>query len=165
MHEGENEAAITARRFRRSPLNSARCMGTIGNWCPESTCKRVRLARPKVRARLSNGTHAIVSAQKGWATAARAHLSVQITGLGHAGEMGRKGSLSTEPSLYPFSFVFFFPFLFLNFKFEFNCELVLILNVQIEHTNMEEIYLFIFFIWYSIFFSSLSPNSKFPIRS
>jgi hypothetical protein len=65
-------------------------------------------------------------------------------------------------------FPFIFPalsFLDFKFKFEFDCELAPILNAQIEHTNMEEIYLFIFFIWYSIFFSSLSPNSKFPIRS
>jgi hypothetical protein len=44
-------------------------------------------------------------------------------------------------------FPFIFPalsFLDFKFKFEFDCELAPILNAQIEHTNMEEIYLFIF---------------------
>ena len=78
-------------------------------------------------------------------------------------EVGRKLKDTTHgaesSSLFPFYFLLYFQIS--NLKFEFDCELAPILNVQIEPTNMEEIYLFIFifFILYSIF-PSLSPNSK-----
>jgi hypothetical protein len=81
--------------------------------------------------------------------------------VGHAGEMSRVGrsrKLGPMHVLFfflPFSFYFLLPSLFIcNFKFDFKfcCEsFVLKLNAQFEHTSMEVIYLYIYFILYSIF--------------
>jgi hypothetical protein len=49
-----------------------------------------------------------------------------------------------QSSLFSFSFLFSFFIFESQFEFKYCCELVLRLNVQIEHTSMERLYLFIY---------------------
>jgi hypothetical protein len=61
-------------------------------------------------------------------------------------QVGQKRGSRPSRSLPFFSFSFLFSFFIFKSQFEFKycCELVLRLNVQIEHTSMERLYLFIY---------------------
>jgi hypothetical protein len=157
---GEESDFVTP-HVRHSAKEAKLLRGPGSQW---NTAELVHAERLGWGPHLSAGAH----------DAGRAHTrGVELAGSGPTcGGFVRIGSWEKkmEPSagaffLFLFSILFSFYCLNFRFEFEFDCELALILNVQIEHTSMEGFYLYIFFffILYSIF-PSLSPNSKLQIR-